>query len=157
VKLSTHEDIAAPIHEVFAVISDFENLERAVLRRGAEVARTDTLSAPGAGMCWSATFDFQGKAREVTTEITDYCPPESVTLRISASGLSGMSVVELVALSADQTRMAVAVDVTAQSMTGRVLMQTLRLARGKIAERFESGIARFARELESGRFREGSR
>jgi len=152
-KLSTHEDIAAPIDEVFAVISDFENLERAVLRRGAEIARTDTLSAPGPGMCWNAKFDFQGKPREVATEITDYSPPESVTLVISASGLSGVSVVELVALSAEATRMAVAVDVKAQSIGGRILMQTLRLASGKIAERFESGIARFARDLESGRFR----
>lgn len=154
-KLSTCEDIEAPIEEVFAVISDFDMIERALLGGGAEVVRTDRLGAPGPGMAWTVAFDFHGKRREVATAVTDFSPPEAICLESSASGLCGVSVIELAALAPDRTRLAVAVDLRPQTISARVLLQTIRLAKEKVSSRFESGIARLAREIEAGRFRDG--
>lgn len=155
-KFSTCEDIAAPIDEVFAVISDFEMIQRALIDRGAEVARTDCLETPGPGMAWTVAFDFHGKRREVVTSVTDYSPPEAICLESSVGGLCGVSVVELVALDPDRTRLAVAVNLRPQTLAARVLLQSIRLAKEKVSGRFNSGIERFARELESGRFRGGA-
>ncbi|EKD59823.1 MAG: hypothetical protein ACD_54C01115G0002, partial [uncultured bacterium] len=42
-RFATKQDIEAPIADVFRLLSDFESWERAAMRRGAEVARTDKL------------------------------------------------------------------------------------------------------------------
>ena len=51
-KLSGRTDIQAPVEFVFDAISDFDFWERAALRRGAEVTRTDKLRQPAPGMSW---------------------------------------------------------------------------------------------------------
>lgn len=152
-KFSTKEDIAAPIDEVFAAVSDFDAMERAILRRGAEVTRTDSLAAPAPGMSWEARFTFRGKTRELLTELTAYAPPEGLAAKSSVSGLDGITEVELVQLSPRQTRMHVALELKPATLSARVFLQTLRLAKAKITQRFKSGIHRFAREVEAGTFR----
>ena len=42
-KLNVRQDIDLPIARVFARLSDFDGWQKAALRRGAEVARTDKL------------------------------------------------------------------------------------------------------------------
>ena len=43
-KLASKKDVEAPIAQVWAALTDFETWERAAMRRGVEVARTDSLS-----------------------------------------------------------------------------------------------------------------
>ena len=56
-KFSTKEDIDAPIDAVFEMLCEFDQFERAAMRRGAEVQRVDQLAEPGVGMLWEAAFD----------------------------------------------------------------------------------------------------
>lgn len=151
-KFSTREDIALPIDEVFGILSDFELMERAALRRGAQVTRLDTLAAPGVGMAWMAEFTFRGKRRALRSELTGFLPPENIVLQSTIGGLTGISTIDLVALSPRQTRMAVAIELRPQTISGRVFLQTLRLAKTRMSQRFKSGVTRFARELEAGTF-----
>mgnify|MGYP006164413985 CR=1 FL=1 len=64
-KLASKKDVEAPIATVWAALVDFETWERAAMRRGVEVARTDQLRAPGVGMSWHARFSYRGKQRKV--------------------------------------------------------------------------------------------
>jgi|TARA_B110000879_G_C10941741_1_gene420139 hypothetical protein len=64
-KFSTKDDIDAPIDVVFQMLCDFETFERAAMRLGAEVQRTDTKSTPGVGTAWRGTFSMRGKRRQV--------------------------------------------------------------------------------------------
>jgi len=49
-KLAAKYDVEAPVEFVFAQLIDFEGWERAAMRRGADVSRTDKLTKAGPGM-----------------------------------------------------------------------------------------------------------
>lgn len=149
-KFSTREDIGADLETVFAAISDFDNFERAALRRGAEVTRLDSLPVPGRGMSWDAKFSFRKRERSAQMEITEYDPPNGLILASKVSGINTLVVVELVALSRNRTRMNLSIDLTPKTIPARLLLQSMKLARSGMNKRLEKRIAAFAEQIEDG-------
>ncbi len=151
-KFSTREDIAAPAEAVFAAASDFAGFERAALRRGAEVARTDVAvlpdPGPGPGMGWSIRFPVRGRMRRVVCTLDRFDPPEGLVCRIDGSGFGGFVTVTLVALSRARTRLAVQIEIRPQTIAARLLIQAARINRGAYARRFEERVQRFAAGIE---------
>ena len=139
----------APIDTVFAAVSDFGKFERAALRRGADVARVDNLTAPGTGMTWHTRFKYRGKARGVTSELIEYDLPERMSVDSQTGGLSGKLSVQLIALSPRRTRMMLQLDLKPKTLSARLFLQTLRLAKTTLNRRFKRGVAEFAREIEA--------
>ena len=147
-KFSTKEDIEAPIEQVFALVSDFEALERAALRRGAEVQRTDSLRKPGIGMTWAASFMARGRQRHLEIEMTEYEPPHMMRFHSVAQGLETDMTVELVALSRGRTRLSINLELKPKSISARLLVQSLKLARTNLNKKFHLRMADYARDLE---------
>ena len=79
-KFSTKEDIEAPIDAVFDMLCEFDQFERAAMRRGAEVQRVDQLAAPATGMKWEAAFDMRGKRREIQIDMQSFERPTEMRL-----------------------------------------------------------------------------
>ena len=150
-KFSAREDIDAPISEVFAIIADFDGHERAAMRRGVRVERLDSLTTDGPGAVWEAEVGFRGRMRDITVELASYEPPEIVTYVFESSGVRGSFALELVAMSAKRTRMAVALDMRPQNFSGRLLLQSLKLVKPSLTRRFKSRVAAYAAQLGSGR------
>ncbi|WP_212524892.1 SRPBCC family protein [Actibacterium sp. MT2.3-13A] len=148
-QFTAKEDIAAPIEAVFAAATDFETFERGLLRRGVEVMRTDSLSRPGPGMGWEARFEFRGRPREVTVDLLRADPPEGLELAAESAGVRGQMTVDLVALSPRQTRMQVTLVLKPRTLPGRMLVQSMRLAKGSLLKRYRKGVRKFAREIEA--------
>jgi hypothetical protein len=147
-KFSAKEDIEAPIEQVFALVSDFESLERAALRRGAEVQRTDSLRKPGVGMRWMAAFMARGRQRKLDIEMTEYEAPNGMRFHSVAQGLETDMKVELVALSRGRTRLSVDLELKPKSISARLLVQSLKLARANLSKKFHLRMADYARDLE---------
>jgi uncharacterized membrane protein len=147
-KFSAKEDIEAPIEQVFALVSDFESLERAALRRGAEVQRTDSMRKPGVGMRWMAAFMARGRQRKLDIEITEYESPNGMRFHSVAQGLETDMKVELVALSRGRTRLSVDLELKPKSISARLLVQSLKLARANLSKKFHLRMADYARDLE---------
>lgn len=147
-KFTTREDIAADIEHVFASVSDFDGLERAALRRGAEVMRTDNMSAPGAGMSWQAKFPFRNRDREANMRLSEYDAPNGLTLLSKVSGIEAEVQVELMALSPNRTRLNMVLDLKPKSIPARLLLQSMKLARGNMVKKFRRRIADFAQNIE---------
>ncbi len=147
-KLSTSEDVAAPIEAVFAHVSDFAWFERAAMRRGADVVRTDTLAEPGPGMSWHAEFQFRGRDRKADVDLKSYDPPEGMRVVTRAAGLDLDCVIELVAMSRTRTRMKITIETTPRTIPARLMIQSAKLARTKIEKRYRHRIAEYAAELE---------
>lgn len=147
-KLSAHTDLATTVNEAFAVLSDFVQFEKIALRQGAEVERTDSLRGYGIGSTWSAHFRFRGKARHLVTELTQLEPPRVLGFRGKSNGFEFSVVLSLLPLAQHITRLNVDVDVRPRTLAARIVLQTAKLGRARIEQRFVSRIAAFGRFLQ---------
>lgn len=144
----TREDIAAPIDYVYARVTDFSGFERSALRRGIDVRRTDQNPVATEGSVWRIAFAFRGKQRKAEAKLTACERPNGLLIDFQSGGIKGRSVIELVPLSIERTRLSVAVELSPTSLGARLMIQSLRLARGNMEKRFKSRVADFAEELE---------
>lgn len=147
-QFSSKEDIDAPADEVFAMLSEFESFERAAIRRGIEVERLQDASAPAVGMAWHAAFVLRGKRREAQITLETYDRPNALRFGTTSQGLDGFLEVELVPLSPRRTRMAVVLNLKPRTLPGRLLIQSLRLAKSNLTKRFKLKVADYAKGLE---------
>ena len=153
-KFSSNEDIEAPIDAAFRIYTDFDHFERIALRRGADVVRTDDLRTPGVGMAWKATFKFRGRVRVVVGEIVEYSTPDDFAIDVESPNLRGAFAVEMVPLSKNRTRVSIALEIKPKSLTGRLMVQSLKLAKSRLNRRFKARAGEFAKTMEQ-RFKSG--
>lgn len=147
-EFQSKEDIEAPIADVFGAISDFEILERSALRRGIELQRTGDSAHPESGLAWDLSFSFRGKQRDIRLTLSDYAPVTGLTINGGGSGIDGRMEIELLALSPQRTRMSVQLKLTPSTLTGRLLVQSLKLARSNLTRRFKLRLAEYAKITE---------
>lgn len=155
-RFATKQDIEAPLADVFRIISDFEAWERSIMRRGIEVSRMDKLQTTGPGMRWASRFNFRGKPQNVEAELTQFETPSLLRFAGVSKSMEGLGSIELMELSAKRTRMHVTFELTPRSMTARIFMQSLRLARAKMDRGFSLRVANFAADIEN-RYRTAKR
>lgn len=148
-KFSTREDIEAPIDHVFAAVSDFAAFERRALRQGAEVTRADD-GPVQVGSAWQIAFQFRGRDRRMTATMAQMDPPDGYLVETVSDGLTAATEVQLVALSRSRTRVSVSIDLRAKSLTARLLLQSLKLVKGKMTKRFKARVLEFAEDIEDG-------
>lgn len=153
-KFSTREDIDAPIDHVFKSVSDFAAFERQALRRGADVRRVDN-GPYQVGSAWDVAFQFRGKDRRMRANLVTLDAPNQLTVNTVASGIDGVTMVELVQLSPKRTRIAVSIELSAKTLSARLLLQSLKLAKATLTKRFKSRIADQAVAIED-RYRASS-
>jgi len=150
-RFATHEDIDQPREAVFAAVSDFESFERAAMRRGADIRRLGEHVRKGIGQGWHVHFPYRGRSRELVSEITVFKPPCRLA---SLGGIGGIDChldIELIALAPARTRLKVDLVLKPRTMGARLLVQSLKLARGALAKGFKSRVHGFARRLERGK------
>jgi len=147
-KFSTKEDIEAPIEAVFDMMCDFETYERAAMRRGAEVQRSDTLAQPGVGMGWRGAFNMRGKRREVEIEMVTFNRPDELVLECRSQGLVTMMNLELLALSKNRTRVMLSFDIKPLNLSARLLVQSLKLGKASLTKKYKLRVAEFTKGLE---------
>lgn len=146
-KFSTREDIEAPVDYVFAQVSDFAAFERRAMRQGADVTRRE--DGPIAqGAIWDVSFQFRGRDRRVLAELTQLDVPTLLSIDSASDGLNAVTQVELIALSQTRTRVLVSFDLRAKTLTARLLLQSLKLAKTKMTKRFNARVLDYAEDIE---------
>jgi len=147
-QFSSKEDIEAPINSVFTMLSEFEAYERSAIRRGIEVQRVDETAPIAVGLAWDAKFTLRGKPRDVRLKLTDFEPPNSMRIEAQSQGLDGTLTLDLLALSPSRTRMAVVLNLAPKTLSARLLVQSLKLAKSNLTKRFKVKVADHAKNLE---------
>lgn len=147
-KLSTREDIEAPLSYVFTAFADVENWERAAMRRGAEVTRTDKLQSLGVGMSWKVNFAYRGKPRAVTAKLAELERPTHIVYACLANSLDATITLDFVELSAKRTRITVGTEMKPLTLGARLFLQSLKLAKTKLTKRYDHRVAELCTEIE---------
>lgn len=147
-QFSSKEDIEAPISAVFTMLSEFEIHERSAIRRGIEVQRQHPDAPDEAGLIWDAKFSLRGKPRDMRLTLTEFDPPNAMQFDGKSQGLDGKVIVELVALSPRRTRMSVVLNLAPKTLSARLLVQSLKLAKSNLTKRFKFKVADYAKNIE---------
>ena len=74
--------------------------------------------------------------------------PTDLQIDTTASGLNGETIVELVPLSKNRTRIAITVEMSPKSLSARLFLQSLKLAKSNLTRRFKLRVTEFAEEVE---------
>ena len=146
-KFVTKEDIECPVAHVFAQASDFAGFQRQALRRGANVRRTDQKPQYGLGSGWDVIFKFRGKDRQMQVAVTAWDPPNGYSVQSTSSGIEAKVLVELVPLSRGRTRLILTIELLPKTISARIMVQSLRLARGTLQRRLDLRMADYASDI----------
>ena len=138
-KFSTRCEVDAPAEDAFAAFADFGRYVRRAEARGATVR---VLDAPV--FAWTAGFDWNGKARELAGEVTRFDPPRGFLAELRAGGLEGTLELDVTEVDAARSRVRVAMEWRPVTMPGRILLQSLKLVKGRLDDRFAARVAEFA-------------
>lgn len=149
-KFSATEDIDADIDSVFAKLSDFESFERAALRRGAEIERLSDTAVPDVGMTWKTRFEMRGRSREVSVRLSDYAPSSTMRFDATGQGMDGQFTLDLLALSPRRTRLSAVLLLKPKSLSSKMLVQSLKIARTSLTRKFRDRVSEFAAAIEQG-------
>jgi len=147
-KFSTRHDIEAPVEVVFEDATDFARFERQARRRGVDVKRLDRLAQIGIGMRWAIQFPYRGKQRRLHAELAHIHGPEEVNLISASNGIDTQLHLELLALSQNRTRLKIGLELKPRSLQARLLIQSLKFAKGNLDRKFIERVASFGRDVE---------
>ncbi|MBU0643117.1 MAG: SRPBCC family protein [Alphaproteobacteria bacterium] len=146
-KFSTRQDIEAPAEFVFERFADFEGLERQAMRRGIDVKRKSPSQPRGVGAGWTLKVPFRGKLRDLAVEIRDYDAPNGLVADAKSGGLDMILTADLMALSPQRTRMTLGYDVLPNTLSARILVQSVKFAKSTLQKRFETRVSKFCDHL----------
>ncbi|WP_068108685.1 SRPBCC family protein [Tropicimonas marinistellae] len=146
-KFSTRDEIEAPADRVWAALTNAEMFEQAARSRGAEVIRHPEPQNFGVGTSWTTHFEFRGVRRKLFTEVVSCDAPGLLVFESNVGGVDVLARFELEPLGNARTRMGTSLDMTARSIPGRILIQTLKLGKTTLNQKFRRRMRRFARYL----------
>ena len=147
-KLTSKQDIEAPLDVVYARLTDFEHFERMAMRRGADIERTDRLKRPDVGMAWRLRFVFRGKPRNLAVRFADAEPGSRLAWAFDSPTIEGTLHAELVALAPRRTRLTLSTEVRPKTLAARLVIQSMRLARNRIQRRYDVASGQLANMIE---------
>ena len=143
-KLSSREDIEAPIGTVYLAVTDFDLFERQILRRGIDITRDESICATDIGAKWQASFPWRGRSHDVDAALVSIEPDTGFAIESKSGGVICMGVVDLVALSKSRTRLFVSLDLRPTTLSSRLFVQSMKLAKGSLTRRFKARVSEFA-------------
>lgn len=148
-KFTVKQDVDAPIAFAFAYLADFGAWERSAMRRGAEVARTDQMRSPAAGMSWTATFPYRGKLRKLDIRLTKMGLPHKLNLTAHSTAIEVDLAADLAEMSARRSRLHLTLEVLPRNLAARLFIQSMRLARTRVDRKFALRVAQIITEIET--------
>jgi Polyketide cyclase / dehydrase and lipid transport len=146
-KLTAKTDIEAPASMVYASLIDHDWWEREVTRRGVEVERPAGSPASGVGAAWRLTVPFRGKVRKLLVRVEEMTPEARLVFAVDGQTVEGSSLIEVLPMSPRRTRLRLSLEVKPKTLSARLFLNTLRLAKGKVQARLEKRVEQLGAQI----------
>lgn len=147
-KLKISQDAEAGADTVYAGLMDMPRYEAALHDRGIELKRRGGWGVPEIGAGWTGRADIRGKIRQIEAEITAMEPGRGVSVAARIGGLRMEHVVTLVPLGQAVTRVNLVTDLRPDTLTARLLVQSLKLARARVLDGMQARLNTELRRIE---------
>ena len=137
-----------PSEDLFAAFRDFETFEQFLMERGAEVQRTDDGDGTGRGMSWDVVFTYRGKRRTASGVVSALSHGESMTIDMTNADMDGRFDVVVEKVTAQKSRIQVELKVIPKTISTRLLVQSLKLAKSQMTKNFVNRIRKYCDKIE---------
>lgn len=141
-KFKVSEDVDAPADITWARFTDFTGIEIEARGRGAGVTRIGNWTVPEVGCAWRGSVKVRGRVRPLTSEIATLDGPDRCEIRTVIGGMEASYEMTFLGLRTDMTRVQVVLELSASTLSARLALQTLKLARGRVMQRLQGLLAR---------------
>ena len=156
-KLTAKTDLEAPLEYLHAYLCDHTIWAReAMMRRGVDIDRPDDMPLTGVGAGWRIKVPFRGRVRKILLRVDEIVQDQILAYSFEGQALVGTLVLETRALSARRSRLKVMIDVKPKTLSARLFLNTLRLARRKVEERMDKRVGQLGARIEERYVRESA-
>ncbi len=142
------EEIASPIDQLWPHVADFESFEERVAQRIGSVTRTPP-GLPAAGTTWRGRTELMGRPRDLTATLMAMERPSRIEIEAVVDGIALTILMELAEQSPRLTRLTVTTEAVARGVAGRVILQSAKLARQTLLNRYRSRVSAFSAMVEN--------
>ena len=101
----------------------------------------------GPGMAWVIDFKFRGRARKLSCSVTEVQAPERLCLFNESDGLTGDVVISVLTLAPNRSRLLVSVEMKPKNFSARLLLQSMRFAKGSLDRKFKFWLCDWAAKI----------
>ncbi|MEX0969711.1 MAG: SRPBCC family protein [Paracoccaceae bacterium] len=145
--LEHRRSIATPQAFAFDATSDFTRFEREGAG-GATFTRTNG-TGHELGSEWRVEAEFRGRTRRFNIRLATYTPHERLELATGSSKFDVRVTYAFTATGPAQCEMVMSIDTAARSLAGRLIFQTLQLARARFERYLAEAVDRMATQMEA--------
>ncbi len=146
-KLVSRTDIDLSAAALFPVLTDAAFFEAMAARKGVRVKRLDDNPEVVAGSAWRIHLPYRGRERLITHRVQRIDEPRRLLL-VGNSGSFRFEIEALLSpMARDSTRLAISLDVRPETFGARILLQTLKLGKGRLQARFDQRLLQAAQVL----------
>ena len=147
-KLKVSDDAERPVDQVFASLTDYAVIEADLRAAGFTIRRISDWTVLKPGVAWTGRGEVRGKVRSVEAKVSAIEPGRMVEIEAKVGGMRMAHETRLVPLGERVTRINITVDLRPDTLSTRLLIQSLKLARGRVLDRMQRRLAADIRRIE---------
>lgn len=148
-KFKVSEDVDAPQEMVWQRFTDFSGFEEDARGRGAVLTRVGNWTQTNEGVEWRGEVTVRGRSRPISAKVTQLRPQELCVVDSRIGGMNCHQEMLFTPLAASVTRVTLILDLSADTLTARLLLQTMKLARGRVLQKLQGVLARQGNAVEA--------
>lgn len=104
----------------------------------------------GGAEAWQLEFRLRGRLRAMALTLERYDRPEELAFLGESKSFNLHGVITLIALSRTRTRLGTEIDLRPRTLSGRLFLQSMRLAKSGYSRKFEASVQSLAERIAQG-------
>ncbi len=140
--------INVPQAFAFEKATDFARFEREGFGKLSPFEPRSEIKAPGIGARWRTSSEFQGRPRRFSLELFKLDGPEAMVLGNKSEKYDIEAHFLFKEIGEEETEFTFHLDAKAQSITAKLILQTIQLARGRIEKSMQTEFEKMALNME---------